>query len=42
VELHGVTAPEDGDFVSVTGVVGANTSGVVLRMAPSDTITELN
>lgn len=40
VELHGVSAPGDGKYVVVTGAIGADTSGPVLRVNQSDTIQE--
>jgi len=39
VELHGVTAPPDQAYVVVSGVLGANADGPVLRVGLSDTIT---
>lgn len=38
VELHGVAAPTDGDYIVVSGVLGANNGMPVLRVGSSDTI----
>jgi hypothetical protein len=42
VELHGVQPPANGDYVAVTGVLGANSGDPVLRVGLSDTIRKLN
>lgn len=42
VELYGVQPPADGDYIAVTGALGANLDGPVLRVGLSDTITKLN
>jgi len=42
VELHGVLPPANGDYVAVTGVLGANSVGPVLRVGQSDTIVKLD
>jgi hypothetical protein len=41
VELHGLSAPPDGRQVTVTGVLGADPTGPVLRMNATDLMTVL-
>jgi len=38
VELHGVSAPPDGSYVCVTGVLGADLDGPILRVNSSDSV----
>jgi hypothetical protein len=39
VEPYGISPPLDGHFVTVTGALGANADGPVLRVGLSDTMT---
>jgi len=41
VQLYGISAPPDGRYVTVTGVLGADAGGPVLRMNATDVITVL-
>lgn len=38
VQLYGVAAPQNGKFVTVSGALGADTTGPILRVNSSDTI----
>jgi hypothetical protein len=39
VELHGAAAPGDGDWVAVTGALGADLAGPVIRVNDAEDIT---
>jgi hypothetical protein len=41
VQLSGVDAPEDGKFVAVSGVLGADNAGPILRVNTSDTLNTI-